>query len=573
MSGTATRLRTKLQLQHPLPQSQQSPNDAINSYNTSEVSQEATASRSYHTRSTGGHRQSRTSSSQPAEPSMNEYHETTSTRSTSRKNIKTATPGLPSALSPFVNKHQPLTLPPDFTSPIRQDETEFFTAHNFNFYKFLEVEMFGIGQPAQVEPTAVANIMNFLNVPLKLEALLGFGFFICLDVFLYIFTYLPVRVLFALAMLLYEAISYATSLLTATPFASRRASDVKFRFHRSQAYDLMRCVLILVGAGALSMLNMSRLYHFIRGQSMIKLYVLTAIMDMLDSLLRSFGHDAFDSLFWQTRTHPEQVTQLLTILLVVSIYIVLHSCLYFAHTATLTVAINSSDKSLVTLVLLNNVAELKAFVFKKFDNRLLFQLACADVAERFKVTLFLCCNLLVAMTEVSDDSFIESHVSVFALILVGEALTDYIKHAFVVRLNHIDASIFDDFGKVLRKDVLNCHKDKIILDSSYALTRRVGLSQVSHHNKLIVSIIFNRLCTYFLVIDTIGVCMYPLCNPGAFKYLLPNLPADFFDARVDLVGSDGVLGIIGIQDSSWGRADLLRGVCSQSGIGGYQQGQ
>jgi hypothetical protein len=38
--------------------------------------------------------------------------------------------------------------------------------------------------------------------------------------------------------------------------------------------------------------------------------------------------------------------------------------------------------------------------------------------------------------------------------------------------------VYDDFARVLRKDILNCHKDKVILDQTYAITKRVGLAQV-----------------------------------------------------------------------------------------------
>ena len=37
------------------------------------------------------------------------------------------------------------------------------------------------------------------------------------------------------------------------------------------------------------LLNMSRVYHYIRGQTLIKLYVLTAMMEIFDKLLCSFG--------------------------------------------------------------------------------------------------------------------------------------------------------------------------------------------------------------------------------------------------------------------------------------------
>ena len=53
--------------------------------------------------------------------------------------------------------------------------------------------------------------------------------------------------------------------------------------------------------------------------------------------------------------------------------------------ATLTVAINSADQALVTVLVLNNFAEIKSFVFKKFDKQNLFQLSCSDITERFQL--------------------------------------------------------------------------------------------------------------------------------------------------------------------------------------------
>jgi Eukaryotic membrane protein family len=61
-----------------------------------------------------------------------------------------------------------------------------------------------------------------------------------------------------------------------------------------------------------------------------------------------------------------------------------------------------------------------------------------------------------------------------------QAIADWIKHAFISKFNHISANVYDDFARVLRKDVLNCHKDKVILDQTYAITKRVGLAQVIH---------------------------------------------------------------------------------------------
>ena len=204
-------------------------------------------------------------------------------------------------------------------------------------------------------------------------------------------------------------------------------------------------------------------------------------------------------------------------------YVVFHSGMYFMYVATLTVAINSSDQALVTVLVLNNFAEIKSFVFKKFDKQNLFQLSCADITERFQLVLFLVCINTVALAQAGSTwlEVLPSHLmvsnphlfslststkpilssdsnptscfqpnnpnlnitynklnKVFIVLVCGEAIADWIKHAFISKFNFINANVYDDFAKVLRRDILNNHKDKIILDQTYAITKRVGLAQI-----------------------------------------------------------------------------------------------
>jgi len=245
-------------------------------------------------------------------------------------------------------------------------------------------------------------------------------------------------------------------------------------------YDLMRGALMIIGFFMLQKLNMSRVYHYIRGQNMIKLYVLTSMLEIFDKLLCSFGQDAFDSLYWLTRSKPEEIGQLFFSFIVVSVYVIIHSGTYFIHVATLTVAINSAEQALITVLILNNFAEIKSFVFKKFDKQNLFQLACSDITERFQLVLFLSVIVSVALVQAGPNwrELFPTHLFIMTVMVLAEAVADWIKHAFISKFNHIDASVYSDFTRVLRKDILNSHKDKIILDHTYAITRRVGLAQI-----------------------------------------------------------------------------------------------
>jgi hypothetical protein len=82
---------------------------------------------------------------------------------------------------------------------------------------------------------------------------LGLG--ITLDCFLFMFTYLPLRVL------------YATGAVLAYPLCSHR-------LRKQQRMDLARAVVIGGSLFFLSAIDISLIYHFIRGQSVLKLYVI-----------------------------------------------------------------------------------------------------------------------------------------------------------------------------------------------------------------------------------------------------------------------------------------------------------
>jgi Eukaryotic membrane protein family len=273
----------------------------------------------------------------------------------------------------------------------RDDET--FEWEKFSIQKYLLTEMLGIGETGHLQPAAVGHMQNFLTVPSKVEAFIGFGFFICLDAFLYVITFLPLRVVYSLGLLLCESIGYFIKIgigMTSLGIVGGKKSRTRLRgyFQMCHLYDLMRGAFMLLSCYVLLRLNMSRVYHYIRGQTLIKLYVLTAMLEIFDKLLCSFGQDAFDSLYCITRMRPDP-RSILFAFLVTAIYTTVHSGLYFMSIATLTVAINSADQALVTVLVLNNFGEIKSFVFKKFDNQNLFQLSCSDVTERFQLVRIL----------------------------------------------------------------------------------------------------------------------------------------------------------------------------------------
>ena len=93
---------------------------------------------------------------------------------------------------------------------------------------------------------------------------------------------------------------------------------------------------------AMEYVNLSRVYHYVRGQEMLKLYVVVGMMEVFDRLFCSLGQDLMDTLYWTARFKPQKGA-LITKTVLVSVYVLIHTLLLFVHLVTLMVAINSKN--------------------------------------------------------------------------------------------------------------------------------------------------------------------------------------------------------------------------------------
>ncbi|TMW59025.1 hypothetical protein Poli38472_007170 [Pythium oligandrum] len=318
----------------------------------------------------------------------------------------------------------------------------------FHLADFLYKEVFGVHDIKPSDGMHQERVQNFLVVPYNTEQLFAFGVFLALDSFLYVFTYLPMRILFACGCAVTS--SFHTQV-----------------FRRTHFYDLMVAVIISVGTIVLWQVDMSRVYHIIRGQAMIKLYVLFTMIEIFDRLFSSLGQDVLDSLYYTARFQPRRVTRMTMDFGVAIVYVVLHALLLFAQVVTINVAINSSNTSLLTLLISNNFAELKSCVFKKFEEQNLFQISCSDIVERFKLLLMIA--LILLQSNAQDVAYGTT------MVMVAEMLIDWLKHAFITKFNHISPSVYSKFITILCRDLTGWKNEDTILDHTHHVSRRLGL--------------------------------------------------------------------------------------------------
>ncbi|KAI4109818.1 MAG: hypothetical protein LQ339_001602 [Xanthoria mediterranea] len=294
----------------------------------------------------------------------------------------------------------------------------------------------------------------------------------------------------------------------------RRAKSMPSRLRPEHKADIVRGSLILVSCIFLMYFDASKMYHGIRGQAAIKLYVIYNVLDVCDRLLSALGQDLLECLISKEALERKpngrsKVIEPFYLFAFALCYNVLHSMALFVQVITLNVAVNSYSNALSTLLMSAQFVEIKSTVFKKFEKENLFQLTCADIVERFQLWLMLAIIALRNLIEIgglgssphstagsSSSSPVANHTAwpksftmlpeltrVFPewagvlwylfqpmlLVFLTEMVVDNIKHAFITKFNNTKPAIYGRFHDILAKDYYS---------NAFAeqnLTRRLGL--------------------------------------------------------------------------------------------------
>ncbi|XP_028271423.1 transmembrane anterior posterior transformation protein 1 homolog isoform X2 [Parambassis ranga] len=307
------------------------------------------------------------------------------------------------------------------------------------------------------------RVYTCMRIPKELEKLMIFGFFLCVDAFLYVFTLLPLRVLLALLRLL---------TLPCCGFSGSRL------LQPAQVCDMLKGLILVLCFSMMHYVDYSMMYHLIRGQSVIKLYIIYNMLEVADRLFSSFGQDILDALYW-TATEPKERKRdsigVIPHFFMAVFYVFLHAILIMVQASTLNVAFNSHNKSLLTIMMSNNFVEIKGSVFKKFEKNNLFQMSNSDIKERFTSYVLL---LIVCLRNMEQFSWNTDHLWVLFpdvfMVVTSEVAVDIIKHAFITKFNDITADVYSEYRASLAFDLVSSRQKNACTDYSDSVARRMG---------------------------------------------------------------------------------------------------
>ncbi|XP_031498453.1 protein POLLEN DEFECTIVE IN GUIDANCE 1 [Nymphaea colorata] len=288
---------------------------------------------------------------------------------------------------------------------------------------------------------------TMFHVPWRCELLINVGFFVCLDSFLSLLTIMPARII-----------------MTFWTFLNMR------QFKKPCAADLsdFGCFVVLIcGVTLLQAIDISLIYHIIRGQGTLKLYVVYNVLEIFDKLCQSFGGDVVQVLFNSAEGVANCSQECMTFELmrfildqtIAVIAFIVHSFILLAQAITLSTCIVAHNNALLALLVSNNFAEIKSNVFKRLSKENLHMLVYYDTIERFHITAYIIFVLAQNILE-AEGSWFGSFLTNAALVYMCEVVIDIIKHSFLAKFNDIKPEAYSEFLEALCKQTLNVEPEE-----------------------------------------------------------------------------------------------------------------
>ncbi|RLV96569.1 Endoplasmic reticulum membrane protein 65 [Spathaspora sp. JA1] len=312
------------------------------------------------------------------------------------------------------------------------------------------------------------ELVNMCKIPFHLEKYMMFGLLVCINTFLTLFTLAPLKI-------------GIISIQTLFKGKNKHSFQLVKR-------DLITFSLIAISIYILSTLNLdiSRMYHDIRGQTDIKLYVMFGVLEVAEKLCSSLGQDIFNIL-----CEDQNQFRFVIFYILGMFYLSFHAYILIYQTVSLNVAVNSYSNALMTLLLSNQFSELKGSVFKKFEREGLFQITMADLSERFQLSLMLSIIGLRNLSQLSNNGSLIPHSfyknwniwlgAIFGpgfIVIGSEIFVDWLKHCYISKFNRFRPRIYRNFLYVSSLDFIQMfhHTNNQREFTDYlSLTRRIGL--------------------------------------------------------------------------------------------------
>ncbi|NXU81186.1 TAPT1 protein, partial [Oreotrochilus melanogaster] len=309
------------------------------------------------------------------------------------------------------------------------------------------------------------RVYTCMRIPKELEKLMFFGIFLCLDAFLYVFTLLPLRVFLAM---------FRFITLPCYGLRDRRL------LQPAQVCDILKGVILVICYFMMHYVDYSMMYHLIRGQSVIKLYI---IYNMLEVRKLASEHQAcfFFNLKYSCITMFVLKTQLtscshsfvIDLSVSVAVIKILNSPYFYLW------SLEFRQLFCMALVFWNTIVLIQFFILSVWDLVSGVYLrsvnAFINIKERFTNYVLL---LIVCLRNMEQFSWNPDHLWVLfpdvCMVVASEIAVDIVKHAFITKFNDITADVYSEYRASLAFDLVSSRQKNAYTDYSDSVSRRMG---------------------------------------------------------------------------------------------------
>jgi len=207
-------------------------------------------------------------------------------------------------------------------------------------------------------------------------------------------------------------------------------------------------IILIVTFTFMYISDTSSMYHWIKGKSFVKLYSFFVILDISDILNRNIGKDLVYSL--SHKIHYGKTAFRVSFL--ICIYGLIHSFVLVFQLLTLNSIFKSGRDTFLLFLLSNNVAEIKVYVFKKVDTKILYDFTCRDTNERAQQLIYFLYIIILNNRYVTNDHNLMHRI---LLTFLAEFFVDWLKHFLMNALYKIPPQIYLNYRYILSKMYIN----------------------------------------------------------------------------------------------------------------------
>ena len=300
-------------------------------------------------------------------------------------------------------------------------------------------ELRGVPETAQPSRLPPSLLPEYALVPAVVEYVINHGILVCVSALLYELTFMPISGLTGL-------LRWVGSLGT------RRMTHI-------EKSDLLRTLILGVSVVVFNLsIDFSGVYHYIRAQSLLKLYFIYNMLEIIERLVRSWGNDLVDGMVRATAMGSK--TSLLIHWTVVLVYSLMHAYLHFWRVMLISVAILANDMLIVLVT--NNFNELKGTVFKKTEPRSVYPIISSDIVERVYLFTDVALVLFRMATSPQRSRMPFAEVSYWIGFMIAlEIITDWLKFMCISKFNQIDNSTYWHYARIHKDDIRNSRNDEL----------------------------------------------------------------------------------------------------------------